>query len=148
MTDLDAISKLYAHAANLERGMRYADASDAFLVIADAEEERGEADAATSLRRQALRNYVAAWARQRWPREDIFIENIDIAQFSPRARRSRIDLAVRRCDAGRWERVSVGRRGDVRLEEADLGGGKRHQNYRAWIGRERQPWQRGDDGEE
>ena len=145
MTDLDALAQLYVHAADLERDMRYVDASDAFLVLADAEEERGEAKAASSLRRHALRNYVTAWARQRWPREGIHIENVSFAQFSPRARRSRIDLSVRRREAGRWERISVGRRGDVRLEEADLGG-ERHQDYREWAGYERQPWQRGRGG--
>lgn len=117
MTDVDALNELYAHAADLERDMRYASASDAFLVLADAEEERGETEAASSLRRRALRNHVTVWARQRWPREGIHIENVDIAQFSPvRARRSRIDLAVRRREASRWEYVSVGRGGDVRLE--------------------------------
>ena len=119
VTDLNVLSELYAHAAALERDMRYADASDAFLVLADAAEERGEAEDASSLRRRALRNYVTAWARQRWPREGIHVAhvfNAIIGLSSSRARRSRIDLTVRRRDAGRWEHVSVGRRGDVRLE--------------------------------
>lgn len=115
MTDLDALSELYAHAAALEHDMRYVDASDAFLVLADAAEEHGETEDASSLRRRALRNHVTAWARQRWPREGIHVSNIVIDAFPPR-RRSRIDLTVRRRDAGRWEHVSVGRRGDVRLE--------------------------------
>ena len=149
MGDLDVMSELYAHAAALERDMRYVDASDAFLVLADAAEERGEVEDASSLRRRALRNYVTAWARQRWPREGIHIENVDIARFwflpyaSPR---SRIDLSVRRRDAGRWERVSVGRSGDVRLEANPHGRRGGYVTHREWTDYvERQPWQRGDD---
>ena len=148
MTDLDALSELYMHAVALERDMRYADASDAFLVLADAAEEYGETEDASSLRRRALRNYVTAWARQRWPREGIHIENVDIARFwfLQRARRSRIDLSVRRRDAGRWERVSVGRRGDVRLEENPHGRRGGYVTSQEWAAHERQPWQGG--GEE
>ena len=115
----DPYVDLYMHVSDLERDMRYADASDAFLVLADAAEERGQAEAAAILRRRALRNYVTAWARAHWPREGIHIDNVDVARFwfLPRRGRRRIDLSVRRRDAGRWERVSVGRRGDVRLEE-------------------------------
>ena len=117
VTDLDALAELYVHADGLESDMHYADASDAFLVLADAAEERGEVKDAFSLRHRALRNFVTAWARERWPREGIHSMNVTISTFSPRARRSRIDLYVWRRAAGRGEHVSVGRRGDVRLEE-------------------------------
>ena len=109
------MSELYAHAAGLERDMRYADASDAFLVLADAAEEDGETQDALSLRHRALRNHVTSWARQRWPREGIHVYDVVITGFPPR-RRSRIDLTVRRRVASRWEQVSVGRRSVVRLE--------------------------------
>ena len=147
-TDLGLFWDLWNRADGLERDMRYTDASDAFFVLADAAEERGEAEDASSLRRRALRNYVTAWARQRWPREGIHIENVDIARFwfSQLARRSRIDLSVRRRDAGRWERVSVGRRGDVRLEENPHGRRGGYVTSEEWAARERQPRQRG--GEE
>ena len=143
------LAELYAHAYELERAMRYAEASDAFLVLADGEEESGDMAAARSLRTRALRNYVTAWARKRWPRGSIHLEHVDIAQSSPRARRSRIDLTIRRRQrtANYWERVSVGRRGDVRLEESDTGDEERlGQSWREWVGYERQPWQRGGQG--
>ena len=112
--------KLYVQAAALEHDMRYADASDAFLVLADAAEEHGEAEEAARMRQRALRNHVTAWARQRWPREGIHVINVDIVESWPGAHRTRIHLTVWRRDAERWEWVSVGRRGDVRLE---TGGG-------------------------
>ena len=112
--------KLYVDAATLERDMRYEEASDAFLVLADAAEERGETEDASSLRGRALRNHVAAWSRQRWPREGIHVHNVVVMPPWPGVRRTRIHLTVWRRDAERWEWVSVGRRGDVRFETGGI----------------------------
>ena len=145
-TDLKALSELFVHAENLEHNMHYEDASEAFLVLADAAEERGEMKDARDLRRRALRNYVTVWARERWPREGIHVMNVTTQTLSPRARRSRIDLYVWRRVAGRGEHVSVGRKGDVRLEKhpRDHRPPVTRQGYAEWSGRARL---RGGDGE-
>ena len=129
----DAIIELYAHVADLERDMRYADASDALLVLADAEEERGETGAASNLRDEALRNYVTAWARQRWPEEEIHIHDVKFRPDFPK-RRSRVDLQVRRGprSAPAWALVTVGRRGDVRLEYDPYKDAERSFRRRGW----------------
>ena len=111
----EEFTELRESAARLERAGDYTSARDVFLVVGDAAEEMGHMVYAREVRRRAAQNHVTAWARQRWPREGIHVSNVVITGFPPR-RRSRIDLTVRRRNASRWEQVSVGRRGDVRLE--------------------------------
>lgn len=127
MTSED-FTELYEASARLERAGDYASARDTFLVVSDAAEEMGFMEYAREARRRATLNHVTAWARQRWPTEGIFIHNVEFNQFpfgTFGRRRSRVDLQIRRVpgDVRRgpgavlsWTRVTMGRRGDVRLE--------------------------------
>ena len=116
----DELHAFYVEAASLERAEDYAAARDAFQVVADAAEEMGDVDYAGEARRRSLLNHVTAWAQRRWPGESIHIHNVTFSQFpfgTFGQRRSRVDLSIRRLDYPNvWARVTVGRRGDVRLE--------------------------------
>ena len=129
----EEFTELYEAAARLERAGDYASARDAFLVVGDAAEEmaarrRFRMDDAREARRRAMQNHVAAWARQRWPTEEIFIHDVWFSEFpfgTFGRRRSRVDMQIRRAPGEvrggpgavlPWTRVTVGRRGDVRLE--------------------------------
>ena len=106
---------MYEAAARLERVGDYTSARDAFLVVGDAAEERGRMDDAREARRRATLNHVTAWARQRWPAEEIHTHDVTFSEFpfgTFGRRRSRVDLRIRRLH----HHVTVGRRGDVRLE--------------------------------
>ena len=120
----EEFTELYEAAARLERAGDYASARDAFLVAGDAAEEMGSMVYmvyAREARRRAMQNHVAAWARRRWPDEgEIHIHDVTFSQFpfgTFGRRRSRVDMQV---VIGSWYRrvahVTVGRRGDVRLE--------------------------------
>ena len=124
----EEFTELYESAARLERAGAYTYARDAFLVVGDAAEERGRMDDAREARRRAMQNHVTAWARQRWPREEIHIHDVLFSEWpfgTFGRRRSRVDLQI--CVrpypsqvgygyATTRAHVTVGRRGDVRLE--------------------------------
>lgn len=121
---LEEFAELYEVAARLERAGLYADARDAFLVAGDAAEEIGNnMDYAREARRRSMLNHVAWWARGRWPAEELYIHNVMFSDFpfgTFGRRRSRVDLRIRRRHRGSEAvtdvHVTVGRRGDVRLE--------------------------------
>ena len=112
---LEEFTEMYEAAARLERAGNYTSARDAFLVAGDAAEEMGSMEYAREARRRATMNHVTAWARQRWPAEEIHIHDVTFSEFpfgTFGRRRSRVDLRIRRLH----HHVTVGRRGDVRLE--------------------------------
>ena len=108
-------AELYADAAALEREGRYAESRDAFLVVSDAMEEAGDASLAREARIRSLRNHVLIWARQRWPEigDELFPLHIAYNALGQPSRHARAKLVIRRYPF--WARVTVGRRGDVRL---------------------------------
>ena len=119
----EEFTELYEAAARLERAGDYTSASDAFLVVGDAAEEIGFMDYVRDARRRAMLNLVAAWARRRWPAEELYIHDVSFSEFpfgTFGRRRSRVDMRVRRRsiypDPVIVAHVTVGRRGDVRLE--------------------------------
>ncbi len=127
---LEELSDLYEVAARLERARDFASARDAFLVVGDAAEESGIMDGARDARRRSMINHVVAWARERWPADDLHIHDVHFSQFpfgifGGRGRRSRVDLQVRRRNQypNTWTHVTVGRRGDIRIE---------HDPHREW----------------
>ena len=118
---LEEFTEMYEAAARLERAGDYVTASEAFLVVGDAAEEIGNTDYARDARRRAMLNHVAGWARRRWPAEELHVHDVTFSQFpfgTFGRRRSRVDIQIRR----RYQypvtvaHVTVGRRGDVRLE--------------------------------
>lgn len=117
---LEEFTEIYEAAGRLERAGDYASASDAFLVVGDAAEEIGCMEYAREARRRAMQNHVAAWARRRWPAEEIYIHNVRFSQFpygTFGGRRSRVDMQIRpRNEWATASHVTVGRRGDIRLE--------------------------------
>ena len=123
---LEEFTEMYEAAARLERSGDYVSASDAFLVAGDAAEEIGNMDYARDARRRAMANHVTAWARRRWPEENLYINDVSFSQFpfgTFGRRRSRVDMQIRR----RYQypvsvaHVTVGRRGDIRLEDVTRG---------------------------
>ena len=123
---LEEFTELYEAAARLERVGFHADARDAFLVAGDAAEEIGNMDYAREARRRSMLNHVTWWARGRWPAEELYINDVSFSQFpfgTFRRRRSRVDMQIRR----RYQypvsvaHVTVGRRGDIRLEDVTRG---------------------------
>ena len=132
---LEEFTELYEAAARLERAGDYTSARDAFLVVGDAAEEMGSMEYAREARRRATVNHVTAWARQRWPTEETSIHDVMFSQFpfgTFGRRRSRVDMQVRR----RYQypttvaHVTVGRRGDVRLEHDPHRGARRAERLR------------------
>ena len=119
---LEEYTEMYVTAAQLERAGDYISASEAFLVAGDAAEEMGNEVEMRDARRRAMLNHVTAWARRRWPAENLRIFNVEISPFpfgTSGRRRSRVDVQIRR----RYQyptvvaHVTVGRRGDIRLEQ-------------------------------
>ena len=134
---LEEFTAMYEAAARLERARDYASARDAFLVVGDAAEEMGSMEYAREARRRATVNHVTAWARQRWPTEEIHIHDVEFSQFpfgTFGRRRSRVDMQVRRGprSAPAWARVTVGLRGDVRLEHDPYRDAERAFRRRGW----------------
>ena len=120
----DQLATFYNEAAQLEWAGDFEAARDAFQVAADAAEEMGAFEWPGEARRRALQNHVAAWAVRRWPAESISIHDVRFSQFpfgTFGRRRSRVDLSIRRRRYPNvWARVTVGRRGDIRLEHDGL----------------------------
>ena len=126
-----AVAELKKQAEYLWATRQYAEATDAFLVLADAIEETG-GYGATRARGCAVRARVAAWTRQQWPavrrnvdgsverNAPIDIDQIEILPgnypLSRARRRSRIAVRVDRGPTVMI--VSVGRRdGDIEIED-------------------------------
>ena len=114
MTSFEA-AVLYAEAVVLEREERYAEARDAFLVVADAMEEAGDMSLARESRIRSLKNHVLLWARRRWPDigDQLFPHHVTFSREAEGGAHSRAHLFVRRYPL--WAHVTVSRRGDVRL---------------------------------
>ena len=125
---LEEFTETYEAAARLERARDHVSASEAFLVAGDAAEEIGNMEYAREARRRAMQNHVMAWALRRWPGEELYIHDVTFSQFpfgTFGRRRSRVDMQIRRWYQGMrssiagsrgTSHVTVGRRGDVRLE--------------------------------
>ena len=60
----------------LQNAGRFKEAAELALVAADAAEERGWASAAVRLRKMGWMSLVVAYARRRWPREDIRLQDV------------------------------------------------------------------------
>ena len=128
---LEEFTEAYEAAARLERARDHVSASEAFLVAGDAAEEIGNMEYAREARRRAMLYHVTAWAQRRWPGEEFYIHDVWFSSFpfgTFGRRRSRVDMQIRHQTNQRSphppragqaivvSHVTVGRRGDVRVE--------------------------------
>lgn len=112
------------HAAIVDAGYPRGSAqalANTYLVAADAAEESDFTAWARDLRGDARRALLVGWARRKWPRDDIHLQNIirltaprgrEITQFT--IRRSHSPLYAGRW-ASTWVDVAMDRRGRVRI---------------------------------
>ena len=109
---------LLEQALELSLAAAYRESADAYAVAADLAEEIGEPEMARAVRTSARGNLVLAWARKRWPTEDVRREDVELFVAAPYDQEGTVFLVRRYLQSrplySHEMIVSVGPKGRVR----------------------------------